>query len=115
MPHMIRLGNGHRVTVGAYVAAIRKVDPTKTYDHGLCGWGPMTGACVLGEFREGVHDRINRHNPAYGRGRKWSLEWQLDTCRAARMLNTPRLRVYAHDLPGWLRARVADRLASPND
>lgn len=111
----IRLGNGHSVSLGAYVAAIKAVDLTRTYDHGFTGWAPVTGATVLEEFREGVHDRINRHDPAYGKGRKWANEWFWDTMRAARKLNTPRLRVYASEVPMWLRARVEHRLAHHDD
>jgi len=111
----IRLGNGHSVSLKAYVAAVKAVDPARTYDHGLTGWAPVTGATVLAEFREGVHDRINRHDPTYGKGRKWASEWFWDTMRAARALNTPRLRVYASEVPMWLRERVAHRLADRAD
>jgi hypothetical protein len=107
----IRLGHDGEVSLGAYVAAVKKVDPARTYDRGLTGWWPVTGAEVLEQFRAGVHDRINCHDPAYGKGRKWDPDWQAWTWRAARALNTPRLRVYASEIPGWLRARVAHRLA----
>jgi hypothetical protein len=42
----------------------------------LCGYGSRTREEILGEFRDGVHDRINRHAPGFGAGRKWDSEWQ---------------------------------------
>jgi len=111
----IRLGNGHSVSLKAYVAAVKSVDPARTYDHGLTGWAPVTGREVLAQFHQGVNDRINRHDPAYGKGRKWDPAWQGDTARAAQWLNTPRRRVYVTDVPYWLRARVAGRLVHHDD
>lgn len=53
-------------------------------------------------------NRINRHIPNYGRGRKWAPDWQRETLQAAGRLNTPRLVI--DWLPRHLKARFADRL-----
>lgn len=76
-----------------------------------CGsrW-PSTAREVLAEFRAGMHDRINRHLPGYGVGRKWESDWQRECIQAAGRLNTPRLCVGW--LPMWLRPRFANRIAS---
>lgn len=99
------------VPLASYVAGIRAAiaHPGATFKHGLTTWWPVCGADIRREFLAGVHDRINRHAPGYGKGRKWSQEWQADTMRAARDLNTPRLVI--RRLPRDLRARFGHRLA----
>lgn len=102
---------GKRVPMGAYVAGIRAAiaSPGVTFRHGLTTWWPVTGEDVRQEFLAGVHDRINRHVPGFGRGRKWAQEWQADATRTARDVNTPRLVI--RWLPRDLRARLSHRLA----
>ena len=50
-----------RVSLGAYVRAWRlaKAHPERTFSTSLRFDSPSTGAQVLQEFREGMHDRIN--------------------------------------------------------
>ena len=50
-----------RVPLGAYVRAWRlaKANPERTFSTSLRWNSPATGAQVLHEFREGLHDRIN--------------------------------------------------------
>lgn len=59
----ITLGNGLRVTIPAYIRAVKmaKAHPDQEFKHGLCGWWPVTGRQVVREFWEGVEDRINKH------------------------------------------------------
>ncbi len=59
--HLIRLGHGARITVPAYLAALRmaKANPDQTYARGLRNWWPCTGAEIMREYREDMHDRIN--------------------------------------------------------
>ena len=110
----IRLPSGRSVRLPVYVQAWRALltlDPEVQ----LNDWWywPVPAHQVLREIRRGVHNRINRHDPDYGKGRKWGGQWQLETQRAARDLNTPRLAL--HYLPPWLRARYAHRLLTLED
>ncbi len=52
---------GKKVPLGAYVAAIKtaKANPTQTFKTGLTCWWSCTGAEILGQFTEGMMDRIN--------------------------------------------------------
>lgn len=63
---------------------------------------------ALQQFRAGMHDRINRHAPGFGAGRKWASGWQRETMQAAARLNTPRLII--DWLPDHLRGRFAYRM-----
>lgn len=57
-----------RVTVSAYVKAVKvaRANPTAEFKHGLTTWWPTTGAEIMKQFLEGIHDRINNggHNNA---------------------------------------------------
>lgn len=110
----IVLPSGRRVTLGRYVAAwrtLKTLDPAREVDG--FAWYPMPAGEVLLQMRTALTDRINRHAPAYGCGRKWDENWQVDTRRAAHQLNTPR-RIIRY-LPPWLRARFQHRLTGPDD
>jgi len=106
----ITLPNGRHCRLGVYLRAWRtlKTLPTAALVDGFTH-GPVPPALVLAELQRGIHDRINRHVPGFGKGRKWDWVWQSETLRAAIKLNTPRLAI--HWLPVWLRARFAGRLA----
>ncbi len=55
--------NDHMVvTTGQYVRGIRKAkaNPTARFPYGLTCWWPCTGAEIMSQFREGMHDRINQ-------------------------------------------------------
>lgn len=110
MKHRITLGNGRHVTIASYVATIRhaKAHPQATYPHGLTGWWQVQGYEIVEQYMAGVHDRINRHIPGYGKGHRWGEPYQTETKRAAIALNQPRLII--HWLPHWLRTRFAHRL-----
>ena len=61
-----------RVTLGAYLHFVRlaKEQPHREFKHGLTCWWPCTGAEIMRQFREGVHDRINQAVPYQQRGKK---------------------------------------------
>jgi hypothetical protein len=104
----ITLPNGNRTSLGEYVRSWRILKGM----HGdkLVGrfsHFPQPARSVLEEISRGMHDRINRHIPGYGVGRKWHDDWQRETANAARALNTPRLAI--HWLPKWIAAKFPDR------
>lgn len=105
----VAIGYGRRVGVRAYVAGyqLARHNPDLLLRMGFDGW-PATGREILAEFRQAFQTRINRHMPHYGQGRKWDPDWQAETLRAARELNTPRLRIYW--LPKHLRDRFENRI-----
>jgi hypothetical protein len=108
---VVTLGDGRRVGLGVYVKAWKTVlaaPATAWFRTTPCSWAGGDRAQALREFRAGLDDRINRHIPDYGRGRKWQSQWQIETWRAAQALNHPRLVI--HWLPEWLKARFGARL-----
>ncbi len=112
---VITLGDGRQVRLGTYVKAWKICLGLAAGTWLPCtpgGW-PGTAEEALQEFRAGLHDRINRHLPWYGKGRKWDSEWQRHTLQAALQLNTPRLTI--HWLPERLKARFGRRLSDPSD
>lgn len=101
------------LTLGQYCVAWRtvKAAPAETeFKESLCGWWPESRETILGQFSYGVHDRINRHLPWFGKGRKWHDDWQRETLQAAQRINQPRLII--DWLPGWLKGQYAQRLRS---
>ncbi|SON54264.1 hypothetical protein HDIA_0723 [Hartmannibacter diazotrophicus] len=102
-----------RVSVGAYVKGVKSAitNPDQVFRHGLETWWPVTGAHIREEFRRGMVDRINRHLPEHGKGRKRTPEWQLQAWRIADKVNN-RIVAYERDCPRELRARLANRLES---
>lgn len=109
---IVDLPGNRKVSLGHYVQCWRKVlscAPGTEFKSGFNRW-PESRETILREFRRGMADRINRHIPGFGKGRKWAYEWQIETERAARQLNHPRLVI--HWLPIWLKPRFAHRLDS---
>ena len=113
MKRIIRLPNGHRCGLGEYARSWREVKrlAATAPDAQIKDWDhfPTSAATVLHDLRFGMHDRINRHIAGYDRGRKWAIEWQVETIRTARALNTPRLAI--HWLPTEWRGRFSHRLS----
>lgn len=113
---VITLGNGKQVRLGNYVAGWKRAKKSKRgtrFNHGLCGWWSLTREEILREFNEGLHDRINRHIPWFGKGRKWNQDWQREMGHAAFLLNNPKLII--DWLPQDLKVRFARRLRNGND
>jgi hypothetical protein len=67
---VVTLGDGKRVSLRSYLAAVRKAkaNPAAVFDRGLAGWGRTSGAEVVREFRDGMHDRISQAVPVTRRG-----------------------------------------------
>lgn len=99
------------VRLGEYVRvwkSLKNTSPGTMFKSSLCGWCSARRETILAEFMDGLQDRINRHLVWYGKGRKWTYEWQLETQRAVRQLNTRRLAI--RWLPAWLKTRFAERI-----
>lgn len=113
----VTLGCGRRIGLGAYVRAWRQclalAPETRVAGTLSHSREPGTVADVLRQFREGLADRINRHIPGHGQGRKWDADYQRHMLQAAYALNTPRLAI--HWLPNDLRTRFAHRLRRHDD
>jgi hypothetical protein len=103
------LPDGRKVPIAEYVRSWR-VLKTVPPEMRVLYWGhfPEDADAVLKAIRDGVHDRINRHLPWFNRGRKWAQDWQVETSRASRQLNRPRLII--DWLPAWLLPRFQHRL-----
>ena len=108
-PIVIGLPNGRSVTIATYVAAWRRLRemPGARLVGGFYHEDEPAGQ-VLGAFRYGLHDRINRHVPGFGRGRKWDGDWQRAAIQTAGRANTP--RVILDWVPTEFRARLRHRL-----
>lgn len=109
MKRHIRLPNGRPCGLPVYCASWRAVKLLPP-DARVAGWDHFRESpeAILRDLLFGLHDRINRHDPRYGVGRKWSDDYQVEISRAARALNTPRLAI--HWLPPGLRERFQERL-----
>lgn len=115
--HYVTLGDGLRVALGAYVQTwreVRAMAPGQSLDRSLTDRGSSSAGEVLRQFRAGLHDRINRHDPRVG-CRKLDPDWQRHTAQLARRVNTPRLVVHEGEVPAEFRAKLAHRLTTPDD
>lgn len=95
----VTLGDGKRVPLGLYVATWRHLlgePPDREYDRSLCESFPATAHEILAQFMNGLVDRINRHDPRYGRGRKWDPDWQHHAHNDARAINDASRRRVIH-------------------
>jgi hypothetical protein len=103
------LPNGRAVRPAVYVSAWRTLKglPPGELVKGF-GYDPERADHVLREMRYGLHDRINRHLPGFGVGRKWHHNWQRAALQCASRVNTPRLVV--RWVPADLKARLSHRL-----
>lgn len=107
------LPNGRRCSLGVYVASWKTIlqivretpaASIRGFDH-----FPDEAPRVLRALRLGMHDRINRHLPGFGVGRKWDQDWQRAARHCANEVNYPRLVV--RWVPADLRARLEHRLS----
>lgn len=111
----IGLPNGKSVRIAVYVNAWREVKRLTTAGRGkhpIAGWDhfPTDAEVILRAMQDGMTDRINRHLPWYGRGRKWEWQWQRDAKNVAWNLNGRRIVTRVRDVPKELQPRLAHRL-----
>jgi hypothetical protein len=80
----VTLPNGRACGLGVYVRAWKTLRTLKA-DDSVSGFGHFAepASDVLRTLRDGMHDRINRHAPGFGRGRKWSNDWQREAIQCA--------------------------------
>jgi len=93
---IIRLGSGHRLTLGTYARIWRYVKDA--YDEGVpTQKGDLTDpfdhrteqptAALLQQFRDGMHRRINIRGGVMPKGRKTTYEWETAAERVAQFVN----------------------------
>ena len=87
MKRYITLPNGRNWSLNTYAQAWRAllaadpVEQIRGFDY-----FPDSAGRILAKLRDGLHDRINRHIPNYGRGRKWDSDYQISLLRDSRRL-----------------------------
>lgn len=61
---------GKTITLKNYVVAVKraKANPDRVFSHGFSSWWATTGKEIMGQFREGIYDRINQGIPYWKRG-----------------------------------------------
>lgn len=82
----IRLPSGRSVPIRAYVQAWKTLRnlPADQEVNGF-NWFPSAAGDILRAMRNGMHDRINRHDPR--KGRKMCPDWQIGMIRDAHRIN----------------------------
>jgi hypothetical protein len=92
MQRVISLPNGRPCGLGVYVRAWKtlKALPTDAPIRGFSEWSDTAGEIVR-ELLRGLQDRINRHDPSYGRGRKWDHNYQSALLRDSRAIAAYRI------------------------
>ena len=81
---LVLLPNGKPMRLGQYAQAWRtilRMNPNSIV-HDFAS-EPMFAGNVLRILRGALHERISNHDPRYGRGRKWSAEFQASLRRDA--------------------------------
>jgi len=110
----VTLGDGRKIGLGAYVRAWKgclRLDPKTPIGKGIYGLGQTAGEALL-DLRDGMDDRINRHDPRFGRGRKWAWDWQRDARNLAWRLNN---RIVIDWMRPEFKQRFAHRLREMED
>ena len=108
----ITLPNGRKCGLAKYIAAFRTLKQAKP-ESMWPGWDyfSTSASSILSAMHYGIHDRINRHIPAFGAGRKWSSDYDRAARNCARCVNTPRLVVREGMVPFEFRTRLAHRIS----
>lgn len=117
LPGYVTLGDGRKVTLGQYAEAWKTA--ARSHPDKLVRGNPAaldrTTLSPAGEARmrfvEGMQDRINRKDPAYGKGRKWDSRWQADARNLQDVMSRKSEVPAGQAHPVDLRSRVAHRLA----
>jgi hypothetical protein len=115
----ITLPSGAAVTLGHYVCAwkILRAANQQQLHHGFFARGEQaTAATILAAMRLGAQDRINRNIPGFGKGRKWTDEYQMQQLRDSFRLAAiqQRVRIYQFETPEF-RRRFGHLLARHDD
>lgn len=117
MRTVIGLPNGRQVSIGVYVKAFHTLK-TMPANETVKGFGHFSERAdsILSTMRGMMSETINRHDRAYGIGRKWANDYQVRLWRDSRRLQdiAKRIRVYQFET-AEANSRFADRLASRND
>jgi len=66
----VTLSEGRRVSLAQYVMGVKyaKAHPDVRFPTGLTCWYPCSGADIVRQFREGMHERITQGTPYAQRG-----------------------------------------------
>jgi len=116
MTRVVTLGSGKRLRLGQYVAGWKQLlnlPSGSTVRGNLTSWDDAeetSAATVLQQYRRGLHDRINRHIPWFGKGREWDrfgATWQFAGRVNSRCIIRP------NETPYRYRARLAARITQP--
>ena len=121
---VIRLGSGHCMRIGDYVRVwryvkeaadagrpIQRCDLEHPFDHR--NEQPTTVA--LGQFRAGMHDRINRRDARFPKGRKTGYDWETAAMRVAQFANGDPRRAYHPNEWRWIPRELRRALRSRED
>lgn len=92
MGQYIRIPGGRSVTIAEYVRSW-KILLTVAPGANVPRWGDWggTAAEVLQEIRAGIHDRINRKDPRYPKGRKAGADYQRALAQFRLYVENPRV------------------------
>lgn len=114
---IIILPNGKACGIGRYLKAWQALKALPGHEN-VNGfhWFPDSAANILREMRAGLHDRINRHDAAYGKGRKWAEQYQTGMHRDAHRIQQIHQRVRHYQFESIeARARFSHLLSSHED
>lgn len=116
---VIRLGDGRGLRLADYMKIVKaaKQHPTAKFPRSFAAWWECDGNNILREYHKMLQDVINRHDPAYGKGRKWKEQYQDGLMRDARRLKEKRqarVRMYSLDTPE-LRRRFGHLIDDPHE
>jgi hypothetical protein len=109
---VIGLPCGRPVSLGEYVRSWRvlKTLPAARLVERWSHFATPAGE-ILEAIAAGVQDRINRHIPGFGQGRRWSEDWFRSVLLTARTVNGT--RVVLDWVPEGLETHLAHRLRDP--
>ena len=97
MNRVITLPKGSTCSLASYCAGWRKIKALAP-DALIGNWSdfPTEADAILRDLQFGMHERINRHIPGFGRGRKWDERYQTDLRRDAQRVNDYASRRHVH-------------------
>jgi hypothetical protein len=112
------LPNGRKCSIPSYIASWQRLK-TLAYETEIDGWEwyPCPVRDILRQLHDVLHARINRHDPRYGKGRKWEDRYQIDQRRDAcwiadytkRGIIGPINQLSTPELQRWFRMALYER------